>query len=212
MDFQDFKRRFQTQLLNGLPGESAHSHLMPINRPFTSQSLKDKPNYRKSAVGLILFPEIQSTKCVLIERPSYDGVHGGQISFPGGKMDPEDPHLEYTARRECFEEVNLPFGHGEVLGSLSEVYIPVSKFLVQPFVFYLDEKPILTPDQREVESIIEFNIYDLLNDQNLKTKDIQLSQGYTQKNVPYFDIDGHIVWGATAMMLSEFREILRVIR
>lgn len=212
MDFKDFKRLFQEQLTNSLPGEAAHSHLMPINRPFTSQSLKDKPIYRKSAVGLILFPEIQATKCVLIERPSYDGVHGGQISFPGGKMDPEDPHLEYTARRECFEEVNLPMGHGDILGSLSEVYIPVSKFLVQPFVFTLDEKPALTPDQREVESIIEFNIFDLLDEQNLKTKDIQLSQGYTQKNVPYFDIDGHIVWGATAMMLSEFREILRVIR
>lgn len=211
MDFQLFKRLVQEQITNGLPGEAAHSHLMPINRPFTSQSLKEKPSYRKSAVGLILFPEIHSPKCILIERPSYDGVHGGQISFPGGKMDPEDLHLEHTARRECYEEVNLPLGDGEFIGELSEVYIPVSQFLVQPFIFTLNQKPILSPDEREVESIIEFSVFDLLNEDILKTKDIQLSQEYTQKNVPYFDIDGHIVWGATAMMLSEFREILRLI-
>lgn len=160
----------------------------------------------------MLYPTTNSANCVLIERPSYDGVHGGQISFPGGKMDATDPHLEYTARRECFEEINLPLEAGKLIGSLTDVYIPVSNFLVSPYVFSLDETPSLTPDEREVESIIEFDVLQLLDHSQIKTKDMKLGKGFIQKNVPYFDINGHVVWGATAMMLSEFREIIKVIR
>ena len=101
---------------------------MPVNRPFTSTSLASKPDYRKSAVGIVLYPEVATANCVLIERPSYDGAHSGQISFPGGKMDLEDPHLEYTARRECFEEIDLPMESGQLIGGLTDVYIPVSNF------------------------------------------------------------------------------------
>ena len=212
MDFNSFKQAIEHQINHNLPGENAHSHVMPINRPFTSTSLASKPDYRKSAVGIVLYPELSTTNCVLIERPSYDGVHSGQISFPGGKMDLEDPHLEYTARRECFEEIDLPIESGQLIGGLTDVYIPVSNFLMSPFVFSLEERPILTPDEREVESIIEFDIFQLLEKDRLKTMDMKLGKGFTQKNVPYFDINGHVVWGATAMVLSEFREIIRAIR
>ena len=211
MDFQLFKQLIQEQIANRLPGETAHSNLMPMNRSSTSIFIQNKAKHRKSAVGLILYPEVETIKCVLIERPSYDGFHSGQISFPGGKINPKDPHLEYTARRECYEEINLPIGNGELIGKLSEVYIPVSQFLVQPFVFILSQKPLLSPDEREVKSIIEFDIFHLLKDSVLKTKDMMLTKGYSEKNVPYFDLDGHTVWGATAMILSEFREILRVV-
>ena len=83
---------------------------------------------------------------------------------------------------------------------------------MSPFVFSLEERPLLKPDQREVESIIEFDIFQLLEDKRLKTMDMKLGKGFTQKNVPYFDINGHVVWGATAMVLSEFREIIKAIR
>ncbi|MDX2359776.1 MAG: CoA pyrophosphatase [Crocinitomicaceae bacterium] len=204
-----FREQFVAATSSGLPGEEAHSTLMPINRPFTSSALQSNPEYRKSAVGILLYPTGETMNSVLIQRPDYKGVHGNQVSFPGGKMDPDDNNLEYTARRECFEEVNLPLGIGTAIGTLSEVYIPVSKFLVQPYVLTLDETPDLSPDTYEVESIIHFNIFQLLDDSILKTTDIKLQQGFVRKNVPYFDINGHVVWGATAMMLAEFKAILK---
>ena len=210
MDFQLFKQKIQKQLATELPGETAHSELMPVNR-ISNRALKDTSKLRKSAVGLILFPEAKTIKCILIKRPNYDGVHSGQICFPGGKMDVEDRNLEQTARRECYEAIHLPFGTGELIGELSEVYIPVSQFIVHPFVFTLSQKPKLYPDEREVHSIIAFDALDLLNEDVLKTKDIRLTQTYTQKNVPYFDIQGHVVWGATAMMLAEFRMLMRMV-
>jgi len=209
MTTDSFTSQFKKATQSGLPGEVAHSALMPINRAFTSHALKDNPEYRKSAVGVILYPHEGTLKSVLIQRPNYDGTHGNQVSFPGGKMDPNDIDLEFTARRECFEEVNLPVDVGTTIGTLSDVYIPVSKFLVQPYILTLEEAPILSPDEREVESIIHFDIFQLLKDSILKTTDINLKKGFVRKDVPYFDINGHIVWGATAMMLSEFKEILR---
>ena len=210
MDFQLFRQKIQEQLTTKLPGEAAHNKLMPSNRR-SNNTLKDTSKLRKSAVGLILFPEKGITKCILIKRPSYDGFHSGQICFPGGKMDINDSDLEYTARRECYEEVNLPMGDADLIGELSEVYIPVSQFLVHPFVFALNKKPELHPDEREVDSIIEFDVFDLLKASTLKVKDMQLTQTYIHKNVPYFDIEGHVVWGATAMILSEFRALIRLL-
>ena len=102
IDFDSFIAHLRSQL-NDLPGEKAHATLMPINRPFTSEALERKPDYRKSAVALILFPEDEAIKSILIQRPDYNGTHGGQVSFPGGKMDNTDIDLEFTARREAFE-------------------------------------------------------------------------------------------------------------
>jgi 8-oxo-dGTP pyrophosphatase MutT (NUDIX family) len=191
-----------------LPGEKAHLDLMPLNRPFTSDALKRKPNFRHSAVALIFYPENSEIKSVLIQRPNYDGTHGGQISFPGGKMDPTDPHLEFTARREAFEEVNLPMEAGIFIGKLSEIYIPVSNFLVEPNLFYVNKLSELIPDKREVEAIIHFNVLDLLQPEILKSEDMKFEGGFTRKNIPYYDIQGHKVWGATGMILAEFKTII----
>ena len=195
-----------------LPGEKAHLDLMPLNRPFTSDALKRKPNYRQSAVSIVIYPENGEIKSVLIQRTNYDGTHGGQISFPGGKMDATDPHLEFTARREAFEEVNLPIEAGIFIGKLSEIYIPVSNFLVEPNVFYVIELPELTPDKREVEAIIHFNLLDLLEPEILKIVDMKFENGFTRKNIPYYDIQGHKVWGATGMILAEFKAIIQRIK
>ena len=146
--------------------------------------------------------------CILIQRPQYDGTHGGQVSFPGGKVDKVDDNLEATARRESFEEINLPFSAGELIGELSAVYIPVSNFMVQPFVFYIEELPELIPDEREVEDILHFDIELLRDDSILKKTDMTISKGFVQKNVPYFSIENKIVWGATSMILAEMKEVL----
>jgi len=208
IDFSTFINELSKHITE-LPGEKAHIELMPMNRPFTSDSLKRNPNYRHSAVAIILYPENGEIKSVLIQRPNYEGAHGGQISFPGGKMDDTDPHLEFTARREAFEEVNLPHNLGVFIGKLSDIYIPPSNFLVEPNLFYVNELPVLTPDEREVESIIHFNIVDLLKPSILKVEDMKIANGFTRKNIPFYEIEGFKVWGATGMMLAEFRQIIQ---
>ena len=207
IDFDSFIAHLRSQL-NDLPGEKAHATLMPINRPFTSEALERKPDYRKSAVALILFPEDEAIKSILIQRPDYNGTHGGQVSFPGGKMDDTDIDLEFTARREAFEEINLPIEAGNFLGKMSEIYIPPSNFLVEPNVFYVNELPELIGDEREVQSIITFNIFDLLHPDSFKVGDIRNINHLTRKNIPYFEIQEHKVWGATGMILAEMKEII----
>ena len=206
MDEHPFVKTFKKVTENGLPGVGAHAPLIPVNR--ISQPPIGDTSHRSSAVGIILHPVESSIHFILIKRPDYVGFHGGQVSFPGGKMDEDDSSLEHTARRECFEEINLPLGLGKCIGELSEVYIPVSSFIMHPYIFFVEEIPFLTPDPREVESIISFDVFDITNPEKLKTMDIKLANGILRKDIPFFDIDGHKVWGATAMVLAELREIL----
>ena len=204
----DFLTSFKQTLKSGLPGEDAHQLLMPMKRPLSSVAKSKTSDYRESAVGIVLHPQNGSIHCILIRRPSYEGAHSGQISFPGGKRDADDVDLEYTARRECLEEIALPHQHAELIHPLTEVFIPVSKFSVQPYIFFTDNLPELTPDQREVEEIISFDVFDLTRHNQIPTTSIPINAGFTMKDVPYFDIHGHVVWGATAMMLGEMKVLL----
>ncbi|MDC3252922.1 CoA pyrophosphatase [Crocinitomicaceae bacterium] len=209
MNQQTFIQQFNLVTANGLPGEEAHKALMPIDRPFSSEALKNIKDYKKSAVGIILFKEKDSLHCVLIQRPQYNGVHGNQISFPGGKMDASDSNLEITARRECMEEISLQSELMTTIGRLTQVFIPVSKFLVQPFIFFVENMPELIPDQREVDEIFTFDIRELLADESLKSMNMQFGNGRIQKNVPYFAFEERIIWGATAMILAELKGIIK---
>lgn len=209
MKSHSFLEQLSQSLSKGLPGEASHFDLMPINRPFSSDALKRATDYRKSAVGVVLFEKANSIHCILIQRPKYEGTHSNQVSFPGGKMDSTDPDLEFTARRECWEEIAMPDDRMHLISPLSEIYIPVSKFLVQPFLFFVEDIPDLKADEREVEEIFTFNIQDLLNDEIIQFKDITIGKGYVQKNVPYFNIEDRVVWGATAMILSEFKAVIK---
>jgi len=210
MDQNSFIHQFNTALARGLPGEQSHAALMPINRPFSSDSRMNTEEYRQSAVGIVLFNAGESIRCVLIQRPHYDGVHGNQISFPGGKRDTTDSNLEFTARRECMEEISLKTELMTTVGILTEVFIPISKFLVQPYVFFVEKMPQLIPDQREVREIFTFDIHDLLKDNTLKSMDMRFDNDRIQKNVPYFSIEERVVWGATAMILSELKAIIKM--
>ena len=209
MDTVIFISSLKKALKDGLPGEKAHQLLMPLKRPLSSIAKSEVKNFRESAVGIVLYPFDESIHCVLIRRPSYEGVHSGQISFPGGKRDAGDLNLEYTARRECLEEIALPHDRAELIHPLTEVFIPVSKFSVQPYIFFTDDLPELAPDEREVEEIISFDLVELVRRKEIPRTSIPINAGFTMKDVPYFDINGHIVWGATAMMLAELREIIQ---
>lgn len=208
MAHHDFLTSFRQTLEFGLPGEDAHQLLMPLKRPLSSAAKARTNDYRESAVGIVLHPYQNSIHCILIRRPSYEGAHSGQISFPGGKRDADDIDLEFTARRECLEEIALPHQHAELIHPLTEVFIPVSKFSVQPYIFFTDNLPELRPDEREVEEIISFDLFELTRHDAIPTTSIPINAGFTMKDVPYFDIHGHVVWGATAMMLAEMKVLL----
>jgi 8-oxo-dGTP pyrophosphatase MutT (NUDIX family) len=157
---------------------------------------------RKSAVMAIIFQKNGQQYLILIKRASYYGTHSGQISFPGGKAEPEDIDLQHTAIRETLEEIGVSVSKNEIIHELQTIYIPPSNFLVYPFLAFLDKEPdSFKPDSREVDEIITLNINDL------KQKPITKSSITTFDNstltVPSYVFNNQIVWGATASILSE---------
>lgn len=208
MQPEDFLVRIRTSFSSGLPGVEAHRLMMPANRPLTAADIANVSEYRNSAVAIICYPDGHQLKCVLIQRPDYEGTHGGQMSFPGGKEDPIDVTLEATARREAWEEIGWDLVQAELLGQLTPMYIPVSRFIVHPFLYYTEAPQPFLPDEREVAEVVVFQLDEFLNPTIVKQDAIRLSNGMTLKNVPYFELQGKRVWGATAIILSEFREML----
>ena len=203
-----FIENLSSEIKKGLPGEKSHIKMAPLNRPLSSYVIKEGISVRESAVAIILFPKNGNIHSILIQRQEYNGNHSGQIAFPGGKKDTEDIHLEFTARRETWEEVGLPIENGELLGALTKVYIPVSGFIVQPYIYFHSEIIDFTPNEREVKEIITFELSELLKESSISSMDINLSSGFTQKNVPCFEISDKQVWGATALILNELRDII----
>lgn len=185
-----------------LPGESAQYRMAHQSR---RGYLTERPDARQAAVLALLYPHENEPHLVLIQRPARDprDPHQGQISFPGGRREPADPDLATTALREAQEEVGVPTGRVEVIGSLTSLYIPVSNFKVYPYVGISRERPVFRPQPSEVQEIIEVPFAAFRNPDNVRLTDMELAQGLVLRGVPYFSIGGHVVWGATAMMLSE---------
>lgn len=197
-------------LAKELPGTSAHAKMTPNGRIDTeSYLLSTSKDVRTSAVMIVLFPDQDVLKMVLIKRPSYDGVHSGQISFPGGKTEETDTDYIYTALRETEEEVGITGDTIQLLGSLSRIYIPPSNFLVYPFVGYCAHPPRFRLDQKEVEKIILPPVDILLNNEIIKQGSFKAGgpNGW-QINAPYFEVENERIWGATAAILSELKELL----
>lgn len=202
----DFIERLRDRLAGRLPGEEAQFRMAPLARPRMQESLSAGVPFRQSAVLLYLFPQQGDWRVVLMKRPHYDGTHSGQVSIPGGRLEPGEDHRQ-AALREFREETGVSVTGGQLIGGLSELYIPPSGFLVKPFVAYATEPPCFDPDPVEVEQIIELLISTLMSDLTVKRGKVALSTG-AWVETPYFEVDGHRVWGATAMILSELKEIL----
>lgn len=204
----DFKEHLSFLLRQSLPGKKAHSLFAPNGRPIDFSILSDKESYRKSAVAIILYRENNDISFLLIKRPTYDGAHSGQIAFPGGKQELTDFDLEHTARRETLEEIGVLLENHQKLGQLSEVFIPVSKFVIQPYIYWMDSIPEFQLDAREVEYLIPQKINGILEKDAVKYTSISISENHSLDNVPHFYLSNEIVWGATALILGELREIL----
>lgn len=191
-----------------LPGEAAHIPLSPSGRGISSETIKKAIHYKESAVALILFEERSQLNGILMQRQVYKGFHSGQVCFPGGKKEDFETNLSDTAIRETIEEIGLQEEKFNLLGELTPVFIPVSNFKIQPFVVQYTDIPLFNPDVREVKEVFSFPIEQLIQEDVIQRTKIQIADDEFLDDVPYFNINGKIVWGATALILNEFRDLL----
>jgi 8-oxo-dGTP pyrophosphatase MutT (NUDIX family) len=207
MKFSQLIAHLSKHLQLPLPGIEAQKRMLPVMEQadrFDKQAI-DKA--RPGAVLIVLYPKGNSIYFPLIRRPVYSGAHSGQIALPGGKVDKEDKDFEATALREAEEEIAVNKNDIKVLGHLTELFVPVSNFNIFPFIGYINEAPELKAEPREVAEIIEADILQFFNPVNYKQEEIKVRS--QQFKAPYFDYQGHMIWGATAMILSEFYEIIK---
>ena len=191
-----------------LPGWNAQKRLINYDRPPPDDISTFDPSARQSAVLALLYPKNGELYTVLMLRNIYEGTHSGQVSFPGGKQELKDESLWHTALREANEEVGIIEHSVKLIGELTKVYIPPSRFLVTPFLAYTKETPIFKRDRIEVQRIIETPISAFLNAAAIREKMLFVTSSNTEIPVKYYDVNGETVWGATAMVLSELAEIL----
>jgi 8-oxo-dGTP pyrophosphatase MutT (NUDIX family) len=205
--FLEFVDHLTEALNETLPGESAQRLMAPPHRVSTEEYLRLNRNAKKSSVLILFYPKNNIPHLALILRNEYKGVHSGQVSFPGGKIEEKDASPEATALRETREEIGIDAPNITIIGKLTKLYIPVSNFWVYPFVGMLSYSPIFNIDVKEVKQLIEVPIKEILSENIISTAYIKLKDDIKIK-VPVFNLQEHIIWGATAMMLSELREIL----
>ena len=191
-----------------LPGIDAQLKMSPPMRLKYDEIDLEKLSAKESAVVVLLYEKLGETHIVFTQRHISKGAHSGQISFPGGKRDEEDKDLKMTALRELGEEVGVELDEEKVLLALSWLYVPPSNFVIYPFVAYLDKAPVFVKEEAEVKEILEFKVVDLLDEINHKKYNYFNENLQISFETPSFQIDNYVIWGATAMILSEFLNII----
>jgi len=209
MDFREFEKRIVKVAKMELPGETVQMKMAPAER---LRELKEEiiqvKNAKQAGVMVLFYPTLeQQTNLILILRKTYKGVHSAQVGFPGGKIESIDNSIQDAALRETEEEVGVPRNDISIIKKLTEIYIPPSNFFVQPFLGITQNSPNFIPEEKEVESIIEVNLNDFMDNKCITSRIITTSYA-VDLEVPAFHLNGHIVWGATAMMLNEVRELI----
>jgi len=210
MRFEEFLKSVSKIKNIPLPAEVSHFKMVP---PFRQELLKKQKEAIKKAkhagVLSLFYPdEDKETKFVLILRKTYKGVHSAQVAFPGGKLEAQDASLRDTALRETFEEVGVPIDTVQIVRSISQVYIPPSNFYVHPFIGFTQTTPQFIKQDDEVEALIEIDLEHFLDEQSLISKKVKTSYSI-EVEVPAFKLNDYVVWGATAMMLSEIKDLLK---
>ena len=206
MVFSELCDRLRERLIHPLPGERAHNmfRAQPVGDVRPRFSHMDPP--RPGGVLILLYDDGGTVKFPLIKRPDYAGAHGGQVSLPGGKAEPGEDAIQ-TALRECEEEIGVHRSEITVLGKLSDFHVIPSNYLVTPVIASFAGKPVFHPDPFEVSRVLEARLDEVAPDHSIKQKEI-LAAGKFRMIAPHFEIEDEIVWGATAMILNEFRLVL----
>ncbi len=204
--------RLSASLREPLPGHGAFIELGGYQRPDIDEVLRRTPPPKESAVLVLLYEEREELRTLLMLRPTYDGVHSGQVAFPGGHREAGDADLRQTALREFSEEIGVATSLFVVLGELTRVFIPPSNTLVTPVLAYSESLGAPSPDPNEVAELIPVPINEMLRDDLLKRRTLFVNALKREAEVPYWDISGHVVWGATALMIAELRELLHRLR
>lgn len=205
--YNQFTHRLKLELRKELPGKVVQYRMAPSERVHNVFPSEKNNLTQTGSVLILIFPKNKKINIVLIQRATYPGVHSDQISFPGGKFEKGDKDLIGTALRETKEEIGASVKDIRILGTLTPVFIPVSNIEVYPVVGCISYKPVFKPDKTEVKSIIETPLDYLLRPDIVKKKTTVIQN--TNIQIPYFNFNGRHIWGATAMILSEFLEIIK---
>lgn len=213
--FTSFTDKLSIELKKELPGFSAQKSMAPLGRKPPSEYMQEGLPPRKSAVLILIYPQEKTglPETVLMLRPDNEGGnHAGQISFPGGGIDDSDADLEQTALREAEEEIGVERRTVSVLGPLTPLYIPVSNFMVHPFVGITSSRPQFTIHPQEVQELITCSLHELTLEKNKGVVTRYIKIRNAEMEVPCYKAGDKIIWGATAMILAELEEILSRIR
>ena len=208
---REFADSLKNKLSTILPGVIAQNKMLPSMR--LPDELLDKnrtANRKHGAVLILLYEKDKNLHTCFIKRAEDGGTHSGQIGLPGGKHEQNDENCIQTALREAEEEIGINSCDVEVLGELTKLYIPVSNYSVLPVVGKLDYEPFFIPNKSEVNFVIEAKISELIDEKNLKIK--EFNPHSMKITAPCFALNGHLIWGATAMIISEFLEVIKDIR
>lgn len=204
---RSFVDLLKAEINKGLPGTEVQWQMASSDRMVRNFPRKPGPDAKVAAVLILLFPEKGSVHTVLMQRPEYKGVHGGQISFPGGKKEPSDKDIIFTAIREANEETGIRQEEISLIDTLTPLFIPVSNTIVTPVLAWTKSKPEFSHHPGEVVFLFDAEISKLLNPSIIRTKPMEIHGEMI--DVKYYDYDGKVIWGATAMMLHELLTIIR---
>ena len=207
--FASLVELLKEEFLKPLPGESAQKLMSPLVRNLKPGGPEKAVDPVPSGVLILLYQaKSGEIRFPLIQRPVYKGVHSGQVALPGGKKEPQDRSVVETALRESHEEIGVLPESVSVLGMLSPLYVWASNHIVTPVVGWLQAAPSFRPDDHEVAGILTADLNVLDNIEFIKKKELTVRDSF-KIHAPYYAIDGQVVWGATAMMLSEFSVLLK---
>ncbi len=202
-----FPEILKSEILNGLPGTEVQLMMAPPDLHLMNFPKAPGSQTRLAAVLVLLYELEGNLTTVFIKRPDYEGVHGGQISFPGGMKEPGDKDLVHTALREAGEEVGTDTLKINVIGTLTPLFIPVSNILVTPVAGWINERPEYKLQVQEVDFLIEGSLEKFGDPSIVKIRELMIRG--EMRRIKYFDYKGYVIWGATAMILNELLEIMR---
>jgi len=203
----DFAASLKNEILRGLPGTDAQWQMASSDRFIKNYPRLPREDARVAAVLILIYPYKGTTWTVFMQRPDYEGAHGGQISFPGGKREAADTDVIQTALREANEETGVNVEKINIIGKLTPLFIPVSNMIVTPVTGWIQEKPHYKYNTDEVVFLIEADLKMLLDPSIVKSKPFEIRGELV--DIKYFDYKGYTIWGATAMILHELLILIR---